>query len=95
MAIHVSPGRRTDRLIGLGAMGVDRRVLKATVAAPAEDGRANAALLRLVARSWRLPQRDLSIVQGARSRNKVVRIAGDPQQLMPKIAAEIARLPDV
>jgi uncharacterized protein (TIGR00251 family) len=95
VAIRVLPRGRADRLIGLVAAGGARRVLKATVTAPAEGGRANAAVLGLLARSWQLPQRDLSIVQGAKSRIKVVRIAGDPRLLIPKITAGIARSPEV
>ena len=93
VAIRLSPRTRADRLIGLATADGDRRVLKATVTAPAEGGRANAALLELLTRSWRLRQSDLSILHGAMSRNKVVRIVGDPQKLMPQIAGEIARLP--
>ena len=40
------------------------RVLKASVTAPAESGRANEALLQLLARAWHVPRRDLSIVGG-------------------------------
>ena len=57
------------------------------------DGRANEALLRLLARTWRLPRRDLSIVAGAASRHKTVHIAGDPRQLYDRLAALIAAEP--
>ena len=50
-------------------------------------------LLQLLARAWHLPRRDLSIIRGAASRNKAVRVAGDPQQLIAQITPEIARLP--
>ncbi len=68
-------------------------MLTATVTAPPADGRANEALLRLLARAWRLPRRDLSIVAGAASRHKTVHIAGDPQQLYDRLAALIAAEP--
>jgi uncharacterized protein YggU (UPF0235/DUF167 family) len=42
---------------------------------------------------WRIPRRDLSIIQGFTSRNKAVHVAGDTQQLIEKITAEIERLP--
>jgi uncharacterized protein YggU (UPF0235/DUF167 family) len=62
----------------------------AHVAAPPVDGRANEALLRLLARAWRLPRYDLAIVAGAAGRNKIVRVAGDPQELRGRIAADAA-----
>jgi hypothetical protein len=68
-------------------------VVKVSVTAPAQDGRANEALLQLLAKAWRLPRRDLSIVVGAASRSKTVRVAGDPHQLFAKLSGEIASLP--
>ena len=68
-------------------------MLKATVTAPAEAGRANEALLQLLARAWHLPRRDLSIISGSTSRNKTVRVVGDPRHLFEKVASEIAGLP--
>ena len=61
-------------------------MLKVTVTAPPVDNQANEALLRLLAKQWRLPRRDLSIVGGAKSRNKIVRIAGVPTELMARLA---------
>jgi hypothetical protein len=94
VAIRLSPRARSDRLLGIAATAEGGRMVKASVAAPARDGRANEALLQLLARVWRLPRRDLSIVAGAASRNKTVCVAGDPHQLIAKLAGEIATLPD-
>jgi uncharacterized protein len=93
VAIRLSPGARTDRLVMIAATAEDGHVLKASVTAPAEGGRANEALLQLLAGAWHLPRRDLSIVAGSTSRNKSVQMAGEAQQLIDKIAPEIARLP--
>ena len=93
IAIRLSPRARSDRLLGLAAAAEGGRVVKASVAAPARDGRANEALLQLLARAWRLPRSYLSIVAGAASKNKSVRVAGDPDQLIVKLSGEIASLP--
>jgi hypothetical protein len=93
LAIRLSPRARTDHLVSIAAAVEGGSVLRATVTAQAEDGRANKALLHLLARAWHLPRRDLSIIAGSTSRNKIVQIAGDPQYLVAKIAPEIARLP--
>jgi len=79
--------------VAVAASAARGRVLKATVTAPAEAGRANEALLQLLANAWKVPRRDLSIVAGLTSRNKVVRVTGDPQRLAEQLAPEIARLP--
>lgn len=60
--------------------------LKVAVTAPPVDNQANEALLRLLAKQWRLPRRDLSIAAGATSRNKIVHVAGDPAELMTRLA---------
>ena len=93
MAIRLLPRARSDRLLGIAATAEGGRVVKASVTAPAEDGRANEALLQLLARAWHLPRRNLSIVAGATSRNKTVRVAGHPRQLIAKLSPEIASLP--
>ncbi len=93
LAIRLSPRAKTARLNGLSVTAEGGRVLTATVTAPPADGRANEALLRLLARTWRLPRRDLSIVAGAASRHKTVHIAGDPRQLYDRLAALIAAEP--
>lgn len=46
------------------------------VSAPPVDGRANAALCRLIAERAGVGARSVWVVRGARSREKVVRVAG-------------------
>jgi uncharacterized protein (TIGR00251 family) len=93
VAIRLSPRATADRLLAIAADAAGGRVVKVSVTAPAEGGRANEALLKLLARAWRLPRRDLSIITGSTSHNKAIRVAGDPQQLADKITPEIASLP--
>jgi uncharacterized protein (TIGR00251 family) len=93
VTIRLSPRARSDRLLGIAAIAGGGRVVKAAVTEPAEGGRANEALLRLLTVAWRLPRKDLSIVAGITSRNKTVRVAGDPRQLIARLSAEIASLP--
>jgi uncharacterized protein len=92
VVVRLLPRAKADRLLAVAEAAEGGRVLRASVTAPPEGGRANEALLQLLARAWHLPRRDLSIVAGAGSRNKAVRVAGNPQQLIDKIAPEIANL---
>jgi uncharacterized protein len=93
VAIRLVPRAKAEGLVAIAATAEGSRVVKATVTAPAEGGRANEALLQLLARAWRIPRRDLAIIHGFTSRDKAVRVAGDPQKLIKKITHEIARLP--
>ena len=64
----------------------DNGTLKATVTAPAEDGRANAAIVELLAAAWRLPKSAFAVTRGATGRDKVVSVSGDPAVLAVRIA---------
>ncbi len=50
-----------------------------------ENGRANAALVALLSREWRLPKSAFAVVSGAAHRRKTIGIAGDPATLMAKL----------
>jgi uncharacterized protein len=56
--------------------GVVDGVLRARVAAPAVDGAANQALLRLLADALDVPRRDLRLVAGTTARTKVIAVDG-------------------
>ena len=69
--LRVSPGARHSELVGRHGDG-----WKVRVTAPPEDGRANDAVLDLLAERLDLPRRSLSIVSGHTAREKVVRMVG-------------------
>lgn len=54
----------------------DQGTLKARITAPPVDGAANEALVALLAERLGVPRRAISIVRGARGRQKVVEIVG-------------------
>jgi uncharacterized protein len=60
--------------------------LKAAVTAPAEDGKANAAVIALLAAEWHLPRSAFDVMRGTVARDKVLSISGEPQVLADRIA---------
>ena len=57
-------------------------VLRVTVAAAPVDGRANAALCKLIAKQAGVARGRVSVIRGERSREKVVRVDGvEPGEL--------------
>jgi uncharacterized protein (TIGR00251 family) len=62
-------------------------ILKAAVTAPAEDGKANAAVIELLAREWRLTKSAIEVVRGATARQKVLAIEGQPDAIAASVAA--------
>jgi uncharacterized protein (TIGR00251 family) len=69
--VRLQPRARTDEI--LGERG---DVLVVRVSAPPAEGRANAALCRLIAKRARVGVRRVSIVRGAGARDKIVRVEG-------------------
>ena len=67
-------------------------LLAVSVTAPPEDGKANAALLGVLAKTWRLPKSSLSVAQGHTARRKTIHIAGDPTALDARLASWLAEL---
>lgn len=78
--LRVQPRARRSALDG------SRVALKAAVAAPPIDGKANAALIALLAESWRLPKSAFAIAKGTTSRTKKISIAGEPALIADRIA---------
>lgn len=68
--------RLTPRASRTEIRGFERDVLRVRVTAPPVDGRANAALLEVLARALGVPKRDVRIVAGETARQKVVAIDG-------------------
>lgn len=71
LAIHAQPGARRTEVAGLHG-----EALKVRVAAPALEDRANGALVAFLAERFQVPQRNVRLVSGSRSREKRFEIAG-------------------
>jgi uncharacterized protein len=71
LRIRVSPGARRTELVGRQG-----EAWKVRVAAPPERGRANDAVLKLLAEHLRVPPAELTLVAGASARDKVVELRG-------------------
>jgi hypothetical protein len=71
LRLRVTPAAGRDTLLGWQG-----DVLRLSVAAPAERGKANEAALRLLADALGLPRQRLRIVRGQTSRQKLIAIEG-------------------
>jgi len=71
LRIHLTPRSARDEVLGL-----EGDVLRARVTAPPVEGRANEALLRLLAEALGVPRASLRIVRGQRGREKLVAVEG-------------------
>ena len=85
VAVRVAP-RAARASIGetvADANGV--RAIKVSVTAAPEGGKANDAVIRLLAKAWRVPKTSLSVVSGAAGRRKTILAAGDAEDLFRRL----------
>lgn len=82
VAIRVGPGAARTKV---GGTHGDALVVK--VAARAVEGKATEAALRAVADALGVRRRDVHLVSGATSRDKVVEVSGDEAEIREKINA--------
>jgi uncharacterized protein len=77
-----------SRQSGIAGLLGDR--LKIRVSAPPEGGRANDAIRNVLASSFGVAMRDVTLVSGASSREKVLDIRGEPIALAVRLKAILA-----
>lgn len=70
-AVRVHPGARRA-----GVQGRYGDAWKVSVSAPPVDGRANDALVEVLASALDVPRRDVAVVHGATNRRKLVEVQG-------------------
>jgi len=90
VAVRLTPkaGRTKIGPVVAGADGMG--ILKVAVTEAPEKGKANAALVRLLAKTWRLPKTAIAVARGTTDRNKILSIEGEPAALMAALTKGIA-----
>jgi uncharacterized protein len=81
LLVRVTPKSSGDVLEGIERLADGTAVLKARVRAAPNDGKANAAVVALVARRLEVASRTLHLAAGATSRIKRIDIDGDADRL--------------
>ena len=86
--VRLTPKSSRDEITGFETLADGRTVLKARVRAVPQDGEANAALVRLLAKALHITASSVRIEAGASGRLKTLHLQGDAEIL----AAGLARL---
>lgn len=86
--LRVTPNAGVDRIEGLETRDDGATVLRVRVKAVPDKGKANAAVIALLAKALGIPRSAITLVTGDTARFKTLRIAGDPAAL----AATLAKL---
>lgn len=85
IAVRVTPKSSPAGVAGIRLDAAGRAYLQVRVNAAPEGGKANAALLKLLAREWGVARSRLALVAGAHERRKTVHLAGDPRSVLNEL----------
>jgi len=97
--LRVTPKAKHSQFGGLadepdGGPAGQARALKVAVTAAPEGGKANDAVIALLAREWGVAKSAVSVVSGATGRRKLVEIRGAPQELLARLQGWLAARPE-
>ncbi|ATN36331.1 hypothetical protein ACO34A_21310 [Rhizobium sp. ACO-34A] len=81
LAIRLTPNAGRDALEGVEENAEGEAYLRARVTSVPEKGKANKALIALIAKAVGVPKSSISLVSGETARQKILRIDGDPEDL--------------
>ncbi|MCR4265640.1 DUF167 family protein [Nitratireductor sp. ZSWI3] len=88
--VRLTPKSSRDAVEGLAETDDGRSHLKVRVRAVPENGKANAALEKLLAKQLRLPASAVSVAGGATSRLKTVEMKGEAADILKRLEALVA-----
>lgn len=89
--LRLTPKAAANRITGLHKNEQGQAVLKAQVTTAPEGGKANAALVKMLAREWKLAKSSIEVIHGATDRNKTLLVTGDAEQVLKYLQDWVAR----
>ena len=87
LSVRLTTNGGRDAIDGVETGSEGECYLKARVSVAPEKGKANKALIALIAKSIGIPKSALSLVSGDTARKKILRIEGNPEDLMKRLDA--------
>ena len=94
LSLRVTPKSARDEIKGFHVGAGGHVSLAVKVRAQPEQGKANKAVIQLLASTLDLPKSRLSVAAGEALRNKTILIAGDAAELSEHLAAIVADMKD-
>ena len=91
LTVRLTPKSSKDAIEGVEALADGRRVLKARVRAAPEKGKANAALVKLLAKTLDLPASSIRIETGATARLKSVGLDARPDEVAARLGLVLGK----
>ncbi|EJK84480.1 DUF167 domain-containing protein [Rhizobium sp. AP16] len=85
LSVRLTPNGGRDAIDGIETGADGEAYLKVRVSAVPEKGKANKALIALLAKRLSIPKSSLSVISGDTARKKILRIDGDPEDLIGRL----------
>lgn len=85
LRIRLTPSGGRDAIDGVEKDAEGQAYLKARVTAVPEDGKANKALIALLSKALKIPKSSISFITGETSRKKILRLDGDPEEIVVRL----------
>ena len=87
LSLKVTPKASRNQVQGLAPEADGSTVLKLQVTAPPENGKANAAVIKLLAKEWGFAKSAIELISGETDRRKVIDLKGEPESLCATLTA--------
>ncbi|OCP11053.1 MULTISPECIES: DUF167 domain-containing protein [unclassified Ensifer] len=91
LTVRLTPNGGREAIDGFETGADGEEYLKVRVSAVPEKGKANQALIAFLAKKLGLAKSRLSLISGETQRKKILRIEGDPEDLMRRLAELVGR----
>ena len=85
LAVRLTPKASRNAIQGWAEDAAGNRFLKVGVTVVPEKGKANKALIALLAKEWDIPKNSIEIVRGETDRNKLLVLSGIPRKTAENI----------
>jgi uncharacterized protein (TIGR00251 family) len=85
LAVRLTPKSARDEIVGVGRLSDGRPVLQVRVRALPQDGAANEALIKVLAKALGFPTTSVRLESGATGRVKCLRLSGDATLLRERL----------
>ncbi|PDT81992.1 DUF167 domain-containing protein [Sinorhizobium sp. BJ1] len=86
LTVRLTPNGGRDAIAGLETAADGEEHLKVRVRAVPEKGKANRALIALLAKSLGLAKNRIALVSGDTQRKKILRIEADPEEIRKRLS---------
>ena len=91
LTVRLTPNGGRDAIDGWETGADGESHLKTRVSAPPDKGKANKALMVLIAKTAGAPKSAVSLISGDTQRKKILRIEGDPEDIFVRFESAIPK----